>query len=131
MTRALPVAVKVSRHPLLERHGALHVGRLVLNVSKYLICLPNTRGKDHQRVRAREGESGFACCADDRPIGGRGSKEVANGLPGRRKAFECHCCVRGRAATCLDWRAPFYVWPHDTLSPSSRTHHTNQRKLLK
>src|SRR5262245_4972699 len=82
MTRALPVAVKVSRHPLLERHGALHVGRLVLNVSKYLIRLPNARGKDHQRVRAREGESGFACCADDSPIGGCDSKEVANG---------CHC----------------------------------------
>src|SRR5262249_21786332 len=26
-------------------HGALHVGRLVLNVSKYLIRLPNTRAK--------------------------------------------------------------------------------------
>src|SRR5262249_12400786 len=50
---------------------------------KYLIRLPNTSGKDRQRVRAREGESGFACCADDRPIGGCDSKEVANGV--------CHC----------------------------------------
>src|SRR5262245_63952558 len=58
MTRAVPVAVRVARHPLPERHGALHVGRLVLNVSKYLIRLPNTRGKNHQRVRAREVSQG-------------------------------------------------------------------------
>jgi hypothetical protein len=32
----------------------LHVGRLVLNISKYLIRLPNTSAKDHQRVRGRE-----------------------------------------------------------------------------
>src|SRR5262249_33405963 len=52
VTRAVPVAVRVARHPLLERHGALHVGRLVLNMSKYLIRLPNTSAKDHQRARA-------------------------------------------------------------------------------
>src|SRR5262245_11697865 len=51
VTRAVPVAVRVARHPLLERHGALHVGRLVLNMSKYLIRLSNTSANDHQRVR--------------------------------------------------------------------------------
>ena len=39
MTCTVPVAVGVARNPLLERHGALHVGRLVLNVSKYLFGL--------------------------------------------------------------------------------------------
>ena len=34
MTRAVPVAAWVARHPLLERHVALHIGRVVLNVSK-------------------------------------------------------------------------------------------------
>jgi hypothetical protein len=40
MTRVVPVAERVSRKPSLERHRALHVGRLVLNVSNYLIRLP-------------------------------------------------------------------------------------------
>src|SRR6516164_742568 len=32
VTRAVPVAVRVSRQPWPEGHGALHVGRLVLNM---------------------------------------------------------------------------------------------------
>jgi hypothetical protein len=39
VTRAVPVAVRVARNPLPERHGALRVGRLVLNVSNYLFVL--------------------------------------------------------------------------------------------
>jgi hypothetical protein len=54
VTRAVPVAVRVSRNPLLEGHVALHVDRVVLNMSKYLIRLPITSAKDHQRVRGRE-----------------------------------------------------------------------------
>ena len=40
--------------PRLNVMSLLHVGRLVLNMSKYLIRLPNTSAKDHQRVRGRE-----------------------------------------------------------------------------
>jgi len=50
VTCVMPVAVRVARNPSPERHGALHVGRLVLNMSKYLIRLPNTSAKDHQWV---------------------------------------------------------------------------------
>src|SRR5262245_7456230 len=46
MTRAVPVAVRVARHPLPERHSALHVDRLVLSMSKYLIRLSNTSAND-------------------------------------------------------------------------------------
>ena len=41
MTCTVPVAVRVARNPLLERHVALHVGRVVLNVNKCLIGLQN------------------------------------------------------------------------------------------
>jgi hypothetical protein len=68
VTRAVPVAVGFPETPRLNIMALLHVGRLVLNMSKYLIRLPNTSAKDHQRVRAREGESGFACCADMREM---------------------------------------------------------------
>jgi hypothetical protein len=37
VTRAVPVAVRVARNPLLEGHVALHVDRVVLNMSKYLM----------------------------------------------------------------------------------------------
>src|SRR5262249_8901792 len=66
VTRAVPVAEMGARHPLLERHGALHVGRLVLSMSKYLIRLPNTSANDHQRVKGRERKRGFACFGNDR-----------------------------------------------------------------
>jgi hypothetical protein len=36
--------------PCLNVMALLHVGRLVLNMSKYLIRLPNTSAKDHQWV---------------------------------------------------------------------------------
>jgi hypothetical protein len=39
MTRAVPVAMRISRNPLLEGHLALHVHRVVLNVSKCLMGL--------------------------------------------------------------------------------------------
>src|SRR5262245_11114789 len=42
VTRAVPVATRVSRNPLLEGHLALHVHRVVLNVNKCLIGLQNT-----------------------------------------------------------------------------------------
>src|SRR5499427_11002707 len=58
VTRAVPVAVGVARNTLPEGHGALHVGRLVLNMSKYLIRLSNTSANDHQRVRGRECKRG-------------------------------------------------------------------------
>src|SRR5262245_36932359 len=41
MTRAVPVAVRVARNPLLEGHLALHVGRVVLNVRKCLMHMRN------------------------------------------------------------------------------------------
>ena len=41
VTRAVPVAVRVARNPLLEGHLALHVHRVVLNVNKCLIGLQN------------------------------------------------------------------------------------------
>jgi hypothetical protein len=40
VTRVVSVSVRVARNPLPESHGALRVGRLVLNVSNYLIRLP-------------------------------------------------------------------------------------------
>src|SRR5262245_5576746 len=42
MTRAVPVAVRVARNPLLEGHTALHVHRVVLNVNKCLMGVQNT-----------------------------------------------------------------------------------------
>ena len=47
----VPVAERISRQPWPECHDVLHVGSLVLSVSKYLIRLSNTSAKDHQRAR--------------------------------------------------------------------------------
>ena len=42
MTRAVPVAVRVARNPLLEGHLALHFHRVILNVNKCLMILQNS-----------------------------------------------------------------------------------------
>src|SRR5262249_60093297 len=91
MTRAVPVAVRVSRNPLPEGHGALHVGRLVLNMSKYLIRLPNTSAKDHQRVRGRECKRGRLVVPTK-----TNQRTAPNGLTARRKAFAGQSCGRER-----------------------------------
>ena len=75
----VPVAERISRQPWPECHDVLHVGSLVLSVSKYLIRLSNTSEKDLQRARDENVSQGVLC-ADDRPIGGCDSKEVANGV---------------------------------------------------
>src|SRR5262245_44027257 len=77
MTRVVPVTVRVDRHPWPERHAALHVRSLVLIVSKYLIRLPNTSGKAHQRVWSREvGHSSLVV-----PTIGRGGQGFASATP--------------------------------------------------
>src|SRR5947208_1922324 len=65
VTRVVSISGRVARRPWLERHGALHLGRLVLSVSKYLIRLPNTSAKDHQWIEGlRRGyEASLVGCA--------------------------------------------------------------------
>src|SRR5262249_26734628 len=98
VTRAMPVAVRVARNPLPKRHGALHVGRLVLSMSKYLIRLSNTSANDHQRVRGRERKRGFGCFGNVRlEVGDEWVCQCAG------KAFTGQSC-RGRwFDTLTDW----------------------------
>src|SRR5262249_44278802 len=98
VTRAMPVAVRVARNPLPKRHGALHVGRLVLSMSKYLIRLSNTSANDHQRVRGQERKRGFGCFGNVRlEVGDEWVCQCAG------KAFTGQSC-RGRwFDTLTDW----------------------------